>query len=476
MVLCGPWSFKRKIMADTDIICISPIDGRELVRRPIMSDAAIDAAIKSAREAQKAWRHVPLPERASKVSAFLDALLAMNQEVVPEIAQMMGRPVRYGGEFRGVEERARYMIRIADKSLQDIPADDEKPGFRRMIKREPAGLVLVIAPWNYPYLTAINTIVPALMAGNAVLLKHASQTVLAGERFQMAMDRAGMPKGLFQNMHLSHDQTGRILGGGLVDHCNFTGSVSGGRAIERAAAGTFTSLGLELGGKDPAYVREDADLDHAIENLVDGAFFNSGQCCCGIERIYVHEKHYDRFLEGAVDLVSKYVLGNPLEEATTLGPMAHKRFADLVRQQNAEAVAKGAKAHIDPKTFPADVGTTAYLAPQVLTNVDHSMSVMREESFGPTVGIMKVKNDEEAIRLMNDSPYGLSAAIWTADVDAAEAIGEKLETGTVFMNRCDYLDPALAWTGVKDTGRGASLSRLAYESLTRPKSYHLRQI
>ena len=287
----------------------------------------------------------------AKVSAFLDALLAMNQEVVPEIAQQMGRPVRYGGEFRGVEERARYMISIAEKSLQPIPADDEKPGFRRMIKREPVGLVLVIAPWNYPYLTAINTIVPALMAGNAVLLKHASQTVLAGERFQMAMDRAGMPKGLFQNLYLSHDQTGRILGAGLVDHCNFTGSVSGGRSIERAAAGSFTSLGLELGGKDPAYVRADANLDHAIENLVDGAFFNSGQCCCGIERIYVHEKHYDRFVEGAVDLVNTYVLGNPLDEATTLGPMAHKRFADLVRQQNAEAVAKGAKAHIDAKRF-----------------------------------------------------------------------------------------------------------------------------
>ncbi len=315
---------------------------------------------------------------------------------------------------------------------------------------------------------------PALWAANAVLLKHASQTLLAGERFQMAMDRAGLPARLFRNHVLSHDQTARILGAGRVDHCNFTGSVSGGRSIERAAAGTFTSLGLELGGKDPAYVRADADIDHAIENLVDGAFFNSGQCCCGIERIYVHETHYDRFVDGAVDLVNRYVLGNPLDETTTLGPMAHKRFADLVRRQNAEAVAKGATAHIDAGRFSADVGTTAYLAPQVLTTVDHTMSVMRDESFGPTVGIMKVKDDEEAIRLMNDSPYGLSAAVWTSDVDAADAIGERLETGTVFMNRCDYLDPALAWTGVKDTGRGASLSRLAYESLTRPKSYHLR--
>jgi acyl-CoA reductase-like NAD-dependent aldehyde dehydrogenase len=461
-------------MADTDIICISPIDGKELVRRPIMSEAAIDAAVTAARGAQRAWRAIPLQDRSALVLKFLDALLAMNQEVVPELAQQMGRPVRYGGEFSGVEERARHMVRIAEKSLAPTIPDDDRPGFRRMIKREPLGVVLVIAPWYYPFLTAINTIVPALVAGNAVLLKHASQTILAGERFQLAMDRAGLPKGLFQNMVLSHHQTSRILGAGMVDHCNFTGSVSGGRSIERAAAGTFTSLGLELGGKDPAYVRADANLPHAIENLVDGAFFNSGQCCCGIERIYVHEKHFDGFVEGAVNLVNGYVLGNPLEEGTTLGPMAHKRFADLVRQQTAEAVAKGAKAHIDAKRFGADTGGTAYLAPQVLTNVDHSMAVMRDESFGPVVGIMKVRDDEEAIRLMNDSPYGLSAAIWTTDVDAAEAIGERIETGTVFMNRCDYLDPGLAWTGVKDTGRGASLSALGYESLTRPKSYHLR--
>lgn len=461
-------------MADTDIVCISPIDGRELVRRSLQSDTAIDAALSAARKAQAQWRAVPVSGREAKVGAFLAALLAMNQEVVPEIAQQMGRPVRYGGEFGGVEERARHMMSIAEASLKPLPAENEKAGIRRMIKREPVGVVLVIAPWNYPYLTAINTIVPALMAGNAVLLKHASQTILAGERFQMAADRAGLPEGLFQNLVLSHDQTSRILGAGLVDHCNFTGSVSGGRSIERAAAGSFTSLGLELGGKDPAYVRPDANIDHAIENLVDGAFFNSGQCCCGIERIYVHESHYERFVAGAVALVNKYVLGNPLDEATTLGPMAHKRFADLVRSQNAEAVAKGAKAHIDPTRFAADTGNTAYLAPQVLTGVDHSMSVMRDESFGPTVGIMKVANDEEAIRLMNDSPYGLTAAIWTSDVEAAESIGDRLETGTVFMNRCDYLDPALAWTGVKDTGRGASLSRLAYESLTRPKSFHLR--
>jgi acyl-CoA reductase-like NAD-dependent aldehyde dehydrogenase len=458
----------------TDIVCISPIDGREVARRPTATDAQIDAALKAARAAQRAWAKTSIKERCAFALKFMDAMLAMNQEIVPELAEQMGRPVRFGGEFRGFEERVRYMAMIAEDSLKPVLPADPKAGFKRMIKRTPAGIVFVIAPWNYPYLTAVNTIVPALIAGNAVILKHAAQTILVGERFDQAMRRAGAPKGLFTNIVLSHDQTTRILSSGSVDHVNFTGSVEGGKAIERAAAGTFTTMGLELGGKDPAYVRADVKLDHAIENLVDGAFYNSGQCCCGIERIYVHEAVYDKFLDGFVNLTRQYVLGNPLDEKTTLGPMANARFAEIVRKQTAEALAKGAKGHVDFKAFSANKDGTPYLAPQVLTNVDHSMSVMMEESFGPVVGIMKVKSDEEAVRLMNDSPYGLTAGIWTSDLEAAEKIGDQVETGTVFMNRCDYLDPALAWTGVKDTGRGASLSPIGYEMLTRPKSYHLR--
>ncbi len=458
----------------SDIVCISPIDGREVARRPIASDAHIAATLKASREAQSAWAQVPLNERCAAVLRFLDAMLSLNQEIVPELAQQMGRPVRFGGEFRGFEERVRYMVAIAEDSLKPVMPADPKPGFRRMIKRTPVGIVLVIAPWNYPYLTAVNTIAPALIAGNSVILKHASQTILVGERFEQAMKAAGLPKGLFANIVLGHEQTTKLLASGCVNHVNFTGSVAGGKAIERAAAGTFTTMGLELGGKDPAYVRADVNLEHAIENLVDGAFYNSGQCCCGIERIYVDASVYDRFVDGFASLTRKYVLGNPMDEATTLGPMAHTRFADLVRHQTAEALAKGARGLIDAKGFAANREGTPYLAPQVLTQVDHSMSVMMEESFGPVVGIMKVQSDEEAIRLMNDSPYGLTAGIWTSDVEAAERIGDRIETGTVFMNRCDYLDPALAWTGVKDTGRGASLSPIGYEMLTRPKSYHLR--
>jgi acyl-CoA reductase-like NAD-dependent aldehyde dehydrogenase len=336
--------------------------------------------------------------------------------------------------------------------------------------------VLTVAPWNYPYLTAVNSIIPALMAGNAVILKHAAQTILAGDRFQAAFDKAGLPKGLFRTLTLSHDDTTKLIASGDIDQVCFTGSVEAGKVIERAAAGTFTGVGLELGGKDPAYVRADAKLDHAIENIVDGVYFNSGQCCCGIERVYVHADVYDRFVDGYVALTKQYVLDNPLDEKTTLGPMAQKRAAATVREHVDEALHKGAKSLIDTKQFTKDAPGSTYVAPQVLVNVDHGMKLMMEETFGPVAGIMKVKDDDEAIKLMNDSPYGLTASIWTTDRDAAERVGRRIETGTVYMNRCDYLDPGLAWTGVKDTGRGATLSRIGYETLTRPMSFHLRDV
>ena len=373
-----------------------------------------------------------------------------------------------------MNERSRYMAGIAAEALAPTMVEDGAT-FRRYIAREAVGVVLVIAPWNYPYMTAMNTIVPALIAGNAVMLKHASQTLLVGERIGMAMAEAGVPADIFQNVVLDHATTEALIGARAFGFVNFTGSVGGGVAIEKAAAGTFTGVGLELGGKDPGYVRADADLEAAVDSLMDGAMFNAGQCCCGIERIYVHESLYDAFVEKAVALVKGYRLGHPMDPTTDIGPMAHVRFARIVREQVAEAVAAGAKPLIDPALFPADDGG-AYLAPQILVNVDHSMRVMTEESFGPVVGIMKVSGDEEAIALMNDCHYGLTASIWTADTEAAAEIGARIETGTVFMNRCDYLDPALCWTGCKDTGRGAALSALGYQSVTRPKSYHLKKV
>ena len=454
--------------------CVSPVNGEVLASRPFASEAEILTAVEAAKAAQKLWQGRSIPERASLCTAFIEAMLSMEAEIVPELAQQMGRPVRYGaGELKGFAERGHYMISIANEALAPvIPA--AKPGFERYVAREPLGVVFTIAPWNYPYLTAVNSIVPALMAGNAVLLKHAAQTLLVGERFQKAADMAGFPAGLLRNLALSHDQTTKIIANRHVDMVCFTGSVEAGKVIERAAAGNFIGVGLELGGKDPAYVRADANLAHAVETLVDGAFFNSGQSCCGIERIYVHESLYDAFVEGAVALTKTYVLGDPMDASTTLGPMVKTSAADYVRGQIKAAVAAGAKAHLNPSDFAANADDTPYLAPQILTGVDHTMSVMKDESFGPVVGIMKVSSDEEAIGLMNDSPFGLTAAIWSEDPKAAHHIASQIETGTVFLNRCDYLDPALAWTGVKDTGRGVTLSKLGYEHLTRAKSYHFR--
>lgn len=454
------------------IQCISPIDGSVYAERVVATLEEAASAVARARKAQARWAARPLPERVDLVRAGVEKLGNMNDEIVQELAWMMGRPVRYGGEFGGVDERASHMADIAEVALQPIIVE-ASDNFERRIEREPHGVVFVVAPWNYPYMTAINTIAPALIAGNAIILKHATQTMLAGERLVGAFHEAGLPKELIVNLFLDHTTTEDLIAAKSFDFINFTGSVNGGKAMERAAAGTFTGLGLELGGKDPGYVCDDADLDAAVDTLIDGAMFNSGQSCCGIERIYVHDSLYDQFVEKAVGIVSGYVLGNPLDEATTLGPMAHVRFAAEVRAQTAEAIADGATPMIDTSRFPDDGG--AYLAPQILTNVTHKMRVMRDESFGPVVGIMKVSSDDEALALMNDSDFGLTASLWTRDPARAAKIGRRIQTGTVFMNRADYLDPGLCWTGCKDTGRGGALSVIGYHNLTRQKSYHLKK-
>jgi acyl-CoA reductase-like NAD-dependent aldehyde dehydrogenase len=455
---------------------ISPVDGTVYVERDYASDEVIDKILTSAQTAQEQWKRFSVKERAELCLAMVDAFLAKGDVIAEELTWQMGRPIAHSpGEIRGFEERARYMIAIAEEALADIQLEP-KSGFTRFIRREPVGVVLVLAPWNYPYLTSVNSIVPALMAGNTVVLKHSSQTPLCAERLAEAFEAAGFPQGVFQYVHADHESVGRMIKDHRTDFVAFTGSVSGGHAVQSAASTSFIGTGLELGGKDPAYVRSDVNLEHAIENLVDGSYYNAGQSCCGIERIYVDHEILDDFVEGFVALTKQYRLGNPLDMETTLGPLVSTRAAEFVRNQIAEAVSAGAMPLIDESSFERSEPGTPYLAPQVLTNVDHSMRVMTEENFGPVVGIMAVNDEAEALQLMNDSEYGLTASIWTTDVDAAIHLGPQLETGTVFMNRCDYLDPALAWTGVKNTGRGCTLSVLGYEQLTRPKSFHLRHV
>ncbi len=453
---------------------ISPVDGSVYVRRELAEGARVEAALDRAVAAQRDWRALSLAERGRYCAAMVDAMVARRDLLAEELTWQMGRPIAVaGGEIGGFEERARTMIALAESALAPIRLPD-KPGFTRYISREPLGVSLIIAPWNFPFMTAVNALVPALMAGNAVILKHSAQTPLCAERLQQAFDEAGLPEGVFQHLHLAHATTEALIRDARIAQVAFTGSVAGGAMVERNAAGRFIATGLELGGKDPAYLRGDVDLDNAVPRVMDGAFFNSGQSCCGIERIYVQRQRLDDFLERALAWLGQLRLGNPTDPATTLGPLVRPAAADFVRGQVEEAVAAGARAWIDPGDYPLSRPGSAYLAPQLLTGVDHAMRVMREESFGPVVGVMAVEDDEEAIRLMNDSDFGLTAALFTRDLEAAAALGARLEAGTVFANRCDYLDPELAWTGVKRSGRGCSLSRVGYETLTRPKSFHLK--
>jgi acyl-CoA reductase-like NAD-dependent aldehyde dehydrogenase len=453
---------------------ISPVDGRVYVERVPATATEIDATLQRARVAQLQWRRVPAPERVALMQRFCAAFEASAAAIGSELSWQMGRPIRYApNEVRGTLERARYMIGVASAALADVEPGP-KPGFRRFIRREPLGVVFTVAAWNYPYLIAVNSVLPALLAGNTVILKHSAQTPLCAERFAECFAAAGLPAGVFQVLHLEHADTERVIRDPRVDFVAFTGSVAGGRAVQRAAAERFIGVGLELGGCDPVYVRHDADVAHAIENIVDGAYFNSGQSCCGLQRIYVHESVYQRFTAGCIDLIRQYRLGDPLDPATTLGPVVRTAAADTIRAQLRAAIAAGARPVIEEGEFARSKPGTPYLAPQLLLDAPADSVVMREEIFGPVAGVMQVQSDDEAVQRMNDSRFGLTAAIWTGDEAAALALGERVDTGTWFMNRCDYLDPALAWVGVKDSGRGCTLSVIGYEHLTRPKSFHLR--
>ena len=453
---------------------ISPVDGSLYAERSPASAAQIDQTLERARAAQRHWRELPLAARAALMERFCDEFERRGGAIATGLSWQMGRPIRFApSEVRGTLERARYMIAAAAGALADLPAPP-KPGFRRFIRREPLGVVFTVAAWNYPYLIAVNSVVPALLAGNAVVLKHSAQTPLCAETFAECFAAAGVPPGVFQVLHLEHADTERVIRDRRVDFVAFTGSVAGGRAVQRAAAERFVGVGLELGGCDPVYVRADADLAHAVDNIVDGAFFNSGQSCCGLQRIYVHASLYPGFVDGCTELIRKYRLGDPLDPDTTLGPLVRTAAAEQVRAQLRASVDAGARPVIDEREFARSRAGTPYLAPQLLVDAPPHSAVMREEIFGPVAGVMPVHSDAEAVAHMNDSAFGLTAAVWTRDAAAAEALGAQVETGTWFMNRCDYLDPALAWVGVKDSGRGCTLSVVGYEHLTRPKSFHLR--
>jgi len=453
---------------------VSPYSFEAVAEVPLLELAQASAKVAQAGEAQRAWRKVPLVERVALVERFNAAIEADKERIAREITLQMGKPLAQArGEVDGMLGRSRHMVSIAAEALADV-VPPEKPGFARRIVREPKGVVLDIAPWNYPLLTVVNVVVPAVLAGNAVLIKHAPQTPLCGSHFADAFAKAGAPDGLVTAFQASHVTLAELLAKPGIDHVAFTGSVRGGREVQRAAAGRFIDVGVELGGKDPGYVAADANLQHAVENLVDGAFYNAGQSCCAIERIYVHRSLYDRFVQAAVEVVKGYRLGDPLDASTTLGPMTLPGAPAMLAEQVAEARRLGGQVLCGGEPMQMG-GKGRFFAPTLVAGAPQQSLLMQEESFGPVIGVLPVDGDDEALRLMNDSHYGLTAAIWTEDLARAERFAGELEAGTVFMNRCDALDPALPWSGVKDSGKGATLSHEGFLHLTRPKALHFRK-
>ena len=434
-------------------------------------EAELESILCHMRAAQQRWRDVPVEKRADICRQFIDAFGSMKEQVALDITRQMGKPVGQARhEVDAMLDRARTMVRLAPGSLQDdmLPP---KEGFHRFIRHEPLGIVLDIPAWNYPLLIAVNVVVPALLAGNAVLIKHARLTPLCGDAFADAFRQTSLPPDLIASIHVSHATIRKLIDTRAVDFISFTGSVEGGRQVYQEASTQLLDMGLELGGKDPALVCEDANFDFTVPNLVDGAFYNTGQSCCAIERIYVMRPLFSRFVDAYVAEVEKYQVGDPEDESTTMGPLALRKAVDFMEFQVGQAVSRGARVLTGGRPLP---GPGYYFQPTVLVDVDHSMSVMMQESFGPVIGIMPVDTEEEAIRLMNDSPYGLTASIWTEDMARGEKLAHRTAAGTVYVNRCDYLDPELAWVGIKDSGHGCTLSHLGFQYLSRPKSFHLR--
>jgi len=434
-------------------------------------EAELEPILRGMRAAQRHWRDVPVGDRADVCLQFIDTFRAMKEPVALDLTRQMGKPIGQARqEVDTMLDRAAAMIRLAAAALQDdtLPPKD---GFRRFIRHEPLGIVLDIPAWNYPLLIAVNVVVPAILAGNAILLKHARLTPLCGDAFVDAFRKTNLPPDLIASIHVGHDTVRKLIDARAIHFVSFTGSVEGGRQVYQAASSQLLDMGLELGGKDPAFVCEDANFDFTVANLVDGAFYNAGQSCCAVERVYVMRSLFSKFVDAYVAEVEKYKLGNPEDATTTVGPLAQRKAVDLVEAQINQAMGRGAKLITGGRRLP---GPGYFFPPTVLVDVDHTMSVMMEESFGPVIGIMPVDSEDHAVRLMNDSLYGLTASIWTEDIERGEALANRTAAGTVYVNRCDYLDPELAWTGIKDSGHGCTLSHLGFLYLTRPKSFHIR--
>lgn len=453
----------------------SPIDGTKFIVGTTASAEEIESALTKAETAQKTWRRSSNEDRAKLVLALAGELIKRKDDLAKAMTRGIGRPASQADET----PRFRAVTQSQIEALEGI-GDETYPSAgdtRRFTRRGAQGVHLSIAPWNYPVGMLPWLIVTPILAGNTVILKHAAQTAEVGRIVREAYETIEGPEGVLQVLELSHDQVDQIIKSERLKGVNFIGSVSGGLAIHRSAAGTLTHVHLELGGKDPAYVRADADLDTAIAEIADGCFSNAGQSCCSVERIYLHADIADDFIARFKEEMKKYRVGNPNEEGTTVGPVVKRSAADYIRQQIEDAVAKGADAYAQPGLDLSSVGDkSCYVEPTLLTGVDNSMLVMKEETFGPLACVQVVASDAEAIELMNDNQYGLTAGIWTQDIDAGLELVDQLDAGTVFINRCDHADLYLPWGGQKMSGLGRGNGREGLLGVMDVKSFHIRTI
>jgi acyl-CoA reductase-like NAD-dependent aldehyde dehydrogenase len=454
-----------------NLVVTNPFNQQTVCELPTDSALAVEDAVDRAVAAQRQWARIPLAERCRQVRAGMEKFKSNLEQVARDVTLQMGKPLKQArGEFNTMCDRAEYMLSIAEETLRpDILP--EKQNFIRRIEHAPLGVVFNVAAWNYPLLIPINVLVPALIAGNTVLLKHSAKTPLTGRQFAEAFAGLEVPN-LVTNLLLKHDATARLIEHRGVDHVAFTGSVEGGREVYRHTAQRFIDAGLELGGKDPAYVAEDADLDYAAANCVDGACYNAGQSCCAVERVYVHHTLYDAFLAKAKAALEEYVLGDPMNEATSMGPLASRNAPKFLESQVQDAVRRGARLLTGGGPVADQAGN--FFAPTLLADVSNNAEIMQEESFGPTLPVLSVRDDDEAIRLMNESRFGLTASVWTSSLERAERFGREVNAGMIYQNRCDYIDPAQPWTGWGESGKGSTMSKYGFFHLTKRKAIHFR--
>ncbi|MDB5954949.1 aldehyde dehydrogenase family protein [Ramlibacter sp.] len=449
----------------------NPATGHRIVELQADDPASVAARTQAARAAQPAWAARPLAERKRCIEGFRAGVVRDLERLAQVMTRETGKPIRMSrNELNGLLPRIDFFLAQTEPAIAAETVFDEG-GMREQIQHEPLGLVANISAWNYPWFVGCNVILPALLTGNAVLYKPSEYSTMTGQEIARLLHEAGVPQEVMACL-VGGGEVGAALLAQPVDGVFFTGSHATGRRIAEAMGSRLVKLQLELGGKDPTYVCDDADAQTAAESLADGAMYNTGQSCCSVERIYVHEKIHDAFVEHFVRTVRGFRLGDPASEDTYIGAITRAPQLDVLESQVEDALAKGATLQAGGERR---IGEGNWFDATVLTHVDHTMDIMREESFGPVIGIQKVAGDAEAVRLMNDTRYGLTAGVYTPDEERARRILAQVHAGSVYWNCCDRVSPRLPWSGVGDSGVGLTLSKYGIQTFTRTKAWHLRQ-